>query len=268
MTPRPALYAAAIGACCGIVGGALGGWLATRDPGRGRGAPETIRGDIDRLEAGTLSARADTADALQAVVARLETLERAAANGDPAGDIVGTAKALAADIRALRDGTARDLRAADARIAGLERRVDELMSLVALSPLSAPSTREATPTAEEEAVWVNLAQDADPMRRFSALAMLGRGRSDRSIRASLEALKDPSELVAWQAAQNLGRFGEHSAVRDLAALLRHDAVLVRHAAHEALRRLGAPDTGFDASALPAERKAAVEAIERWVVETQ
>lgn len=270
MTLRPAIFAAAIGASCGVLGGAAAVWFAGREPSAGRDAPSALRADVDRIEAGTLAARSEAADALQAVTTRVEAIERSGASGSSTvpGDLAETARALADDVRRLRDATARDLRAADARIEDLERRVDELTSLVALSPLATPSAADAPPTAEEEAAWVNLAQDTDPMRRFSALAKLGRARSDRSVRASIEALRDPSELVVWQAARNLGRFGERSSARELAQLLQSDAVSVRHAAHEALRLLGAPDAGFDPSALPEERRSAADAIARWAAESQ
>lgn len=262
--PRAAVWAAILAVSSGVVGGAIGGWLVARDPGRGRGATGTIRGDVDAAEADGLAARAEAAATLAALAKRIDDLERASQGGATVpGDVAAAASALADDLCRLRDAVTRDLTAADARIRALERRVEPL---AALAPPPSPGAGPAVE--EEEAVWLNLARDPDPLRRFSALKMLGRARTDRSVRASIEALKDPAPQVVWQAAQNLGRFDEKSAARDLAGLLRNEDFTVRSAAHEALRRLGAPDVAFDAAAAPEKRKSAIEALERWASDVQ
>jgi HEAT repeat protein len=256
----PALWAALLGVATGFAGGVAGARLLG-----GGSASDVVRRDLDRLEAASLAARAETAASLTAVAARIEALESAvpASGGARSEAIAESVRAVAADLGTLRDSVVRDLGHAERRIAELERRVDQLFALVALAP--PPAVRGAT-TEEDEAAWLALARDADPLRRFSALYMLGRVRTDRSTRASAEALHDTAEIVVCQAAKNLGEFGDRSAARELAALLRHTSVSIRNAAHEALRRLGAPDTGFVASALPEARKGPAEALERWAAE--
>ena len=264
MTQRAALWAAVVGACCGVLGGAAAGWCLTRDAGRGRGAEGTLRGDLDRVEAATLGARAETAATLASLAERIAALERGREGGGPAsGDVASALRALTSDLATLRDAVVRDLGYADRRIADLEHRVDELLALIALQ---APAGAQPQGNDEDEAVWVNIAQDPDPLRRFSALAMLGHARTDRSVRASLEGLHDPEEIVVWQAARNLGEFREAAAARDLAGLLRRDSVALRTAGLEALRLLGAPDTGFDPTAQPADRNGPAEILERWAAE--
>lgn len=263
---RTAVWAALLGVASGLVGGVAGGWLVAHDPGRGRGVAGTLRGDLDAAEADGLAARAETATAIAAFAQRLDALERRAEGGAAArdqGDLGAVAKALAEDLRTLRDAVSRDLSVADLRLAGLERRVAQL---VALAP--PPSAGSRTIAEEEEALWLNLSRDPDPLRRFSALNMLGRVHTERSVRASVEGLRDPAPQVVWQAARNLAAWDEKSAARDLAALLRHDDVTVRSEAHEALRRLGAPDVAFDAAETPEHRKAGTEALERWAAEVQ
>ncbi len=203
MTQRAALWAAVVGACCGVLGGAAAGWCLSRDPGRGRGTDGTLRGDLDRVEASTLGARAEIAASLASVAERVTALELGSHGGAPASeDVANALRAVASDLANLRDAVVRDLGHADRRIADLEHRVDELLALIALQ---APPPAQSAGNDEDEAVWVNIAQDPDPLRRFSALAMLGRARTDRSVRASSEALRDPEEIVVWQAAFQLGR---------------------------------------------------------------
>jgi hypothetical protein len=261
VNPRAAAWAALLGAACGFAGGMVGGRLVGGDAGRGRGA------DLERLEAGTLAARAELAASVAALSARLDALEASARaeGGTGSAELAAAVRGLGEDVAKLRDAVARDLRQADLRIGELERRVDQLAALAALAP---PPPGPRTPTEEDEAAWLNLARDADPLRRFSALAMLGRVGTDRSVRASTEALHDSSEIVVWQAVRNLGAYGDRSAARDLAALLRHEAVAVRHAAHEALVKLGAPDAHYVASDPPDTRRAATETIERWAADLQ
>lgn len=260
---RAVVLAALLGACSGVAGGALGGWIATRDPG----GPGTIRGDLDALRLATLDARTRHADAVAAVARRVEALETAvAARAAPdADDVAAALRDLAADLQALRDAVARDLGNADARLSDIERRISGLQELAAIAP---PAPRRGPLSEEEEGFWYTVAGDADPYRRFSALNILGRTRTDRSVRASLDGLHDPHDLVVCQAAKNLGSFGERSAARELAALLADARANVRHAAHEALRALGAPETGFDPSALSAQRSEATRRLQAWAADVQ
>jgi len=239
---RTVALAAAVGVLCGFVGGFLGGAVAVRDPGRGRGAEGTLRGDLDRVERSDLVGRTSSLQALEALSTRVAEIEK------------GLAAAPTGTVRRVGFGQARPF---------LETRVDLLAALAALAP--PPGGDTAPPTEEEAGEWVTLARgDPDPGRRFSALSMLGRSRTDRSVHASIEALQDPSELVVWQALRNLGRFQERAAARDVVPNLKHASVAVRAAAYEALRRMGAPDVSFDAADLEEHRRGPAETLERWV----
>jgi hypothetical protein len=260
LTSRAGTLAAA--ALCGLAAGAASAFLLGRDAGRGRGADGTLRGDLDRLEARVLECEAASAERLAKLVARLEAAEGAGAAGAPGDPVAESLAALAEDLRALRDALRRDLGSVESRLIELERRVADAEALL---PVRRADER-APPTEEEEAVWVNLAQDPDPLRRFSALARLGRTRTDRSVRASVEALADGDERVLWQALRNLGGFSERAAARDAAALLDHPLTVVRAASSDALRRMGAPDSGFDATASPEKRRAPSQALRSWAAE--
>lgn len=269
MTSRTAAFAATLGACCGLAGGLVGGFLVARDPGPGAGAPGTVRGDLDRVLTATIEntqARADVATALTALAARVDAIERrgAGASGG-ANDASAAIAAIAEDVRRLRDASARDASAAELRLRTLELRVAELASIAMLS--GSPGAQDGPP--EEEGVWVTLARDhPDPARRFSALHVLGRARTDRSVDASVRALRDPDEMVVWEALQNVGRFEVRAAARDVAALLDDDRVTIRSAAHETLRRLGAPDKGFDPAALAERRRPPAEALRAWAEQAE
>jgi HEAT repeat protein len=166
-------------------------------------------------------------------------------------------RALAQDLRALREWTETEFKAADEQFADLRRRIDDANAPPAVSP-------DAPPSPEEEDRWITLARDADGGVRFSALQRLGRFRTDRSAHVSVERLTDEDPKVAWQALRNLGRFREVAAAAEVSVLLDHAESVVRAAAYAALLDMGAPkDTAFDAS-LPADkRKAAAAALKAW-----
>jgi len=240
-------------------------FVRTHDPGRGRGTEGTLRGDLDRAEARILEESARSAQHDAAILARVAALEAAVSSlpESPARTAVAEAlAALAEDLRTLGESVRGDLEAAELRIATLERRLDEAASL--LPPPGAAGSAAAAE--DEEAVWLNLAHDADPLRRFSALERLGRARSDRSVRVSIEALRDPSRLVVWQALRNLGNFAERPAARDVAELLDHAEVDVRNAAWESLVRMGAPESGFRASEKAEMRREPAARLKAWAAE--
>ena len=240
-------------------------FLRTHDPGRGRGAEGTLRGDLDRAESRLLEESSLSAQNTAALLARVAQLEAAvgALPESPARTAVAAAlSALAEDLRALGDSVRRDLESAEMRLGILERRLDETAAL--LPPVGAAG---ATGGAEDqEAVWVNLAHDADPLRRFSALACLGRARTDRSVRTSLEALRDPDPRVLWMALRNLGTFAERPAARDVSAFLDHAGPEVRNAAWEALVRMGAPESDFHAEEGPEKRREPAARLKAWAAE--
>lgn len=166
-------------------------------------------------------------------------------------------RALALDLRALREWTEKELKAADEQFADLRRRIDDVNA----PPDSSP---DAPLTPEEEDRWTTLSRDADAGVRFSALHRLGRFRTERSVRVSVERLADETPKVVWLALRNLGRFREVAAAGDVAKLLDHADAEVRAAAHSALLDMGAPkDTGFDASAPADKRRAAAAALRAW-----
>lgn len=175
----------------------------------------------------------------------------------PAGADAEQLRAVAADLRALREWMEKELKTADEQFADVRRRIDELNA-----PPAASS--DAPPTPEEEDRWTTLARDADGGVRFSALQRLGRFRTDRSVHVSVERLSDEDPKVAWQALRNLGRFREVAVAAEVSALLDHAESVVRAAAYGALLEMGAPkDTGFDASAPADKRKAGAAALKTW-----
>lgn len=241
------------GALAGLLAGGGAAWLVAADPGRGRGGPGTVRGDLDVIDAGVRAIDERLALA-EARWRRLE--ERVAAQAPaPAGASEEQVRAIVDDLRALRDATQAEFRRVSDRLEDLRRRLDD-----ASSPPPEPS---GPPTAEEEDRWATLARDPDGGRRFSALQRLGRFRSERSVQVSVDSLADEDPKVVWQAVRNLGRFRAREAAAAVARLL-DGTVEIRAAAYEALLDMGAPtDTGFDATALPDDRKDAVAALRRW-----
>lgn len=247
-------------ACAGALAAALVLTMRTADPGRGRGGEGSLRGDLDLVEAALLVATAEQARTSEVLLSRLDAVEARlatlpAAEGADAQALGGVLD----DLGRLRDAVRGDLAAADARLAAVERRLAEVIDVLP----AARSDTGAPPTDEQEAVWVNLARDPEPLRRFSAIERLGLRRTDRSVRASTDALDDSDAHVVWQALRNLGAFGERSAAGDVVRLLDHPEAVVRHAAWEALVRMGAPESGFEAVAPPEERAAAVRDLRKW-----
>jgi hypothetical protein len=250
------LWAAGAGALAGLLLGAAGAWLVLGDPGPGRGRPGTLRGDLDRLTArqGLLVAASEGAD--RGLLARVEALERSVLGLDADvarhAEVAQALEALSQDLRTLRAAYEDELSVVDARLEQLGRRLEELSVAAGLLRVGTGAALPASD--EEEGMWVNLARDADPNRRFSALVKLGRRKTDRSVAVSLEALNDAEPTVVRQAARNLGQFRELSAAARLAWLLGNPDVGVRQAAYDALRDLGAPDSGYVPTA-PAEDRA-------------
>jgi len=165
-------------------------------------------------------------------------------------------QALTADVKALRDALAAELRKVDERLVDLRRRIDEQ---------TAPRTpREGPLTEEEESDWAARARDPDPGVRCSALWVLGRARTERSVHVSLERLADEDPEVVVYAMLNLGRFKERAAAGKIVPLLGHADVALRATAYQALLAMGAPkEPAFDSTALPEKRRAAVEALKKW-----
>jgi HEAT repeat protein len=225
------------------------------DPGRGNGAAGSLRGDVDAAVAqlGVLGARFA---ALDAELRALDQRVAAAHATPPSSAGVEQIAAVAKDLKDLRDALAAELSKVEARLADIRRRVDEQ---------NAPRpTRDGPLSEEEENDWAARARDADPGVRFSALTLLGRKRTERSVHVSVELLLDEESEVVWQALRNLGRFKERAEAKAVAALLGHADVAVRAAAFDALLAMGAPkDTGFDALASPDARKSAAEKLKKW-----
>jgi HEAT repeat protein len=244
------LPSALAGAVAGLVAGGAAAWIVAADPGRGHGPAGSLRADLDAL-----------GDRLTSIEARLAVAEAGwktvAERPASATGADETVRALAQDVRALRESVERELHTADEQFADLRRRIDDANAPPA-------SASDAPPTPEEEDRWMTMARDADGGVRFSALQRLGRFRTDRSAHVSVERLTDEDPKVAWQALRNLGRFREVAAAAEVSALLEHAESVVRAAAYAALLDMGAPkDTGFDAS-LPADkRKAAAAALKAW-----
>lgn len=175
----------------------------------------------------------------------------------PAGVGGQDVRAVAQDVRALREWIEAELKAADVQFADLRRRIDDANAPPVVSP-------DTPPTTEEEDRWTTLARDADGGVRFSALQRLGRVRTERSVHVSIECLADEDAKVVWQALRNLGRFREVAAASEVAALLDHAESVVRAAAYGALLDMAAPkDSGFDPSAPADKRKAAAAALRAW-----
>lgn len=252
---KPGLVVA-LGAGLGLLAGLIGAVLYG-----GRAAAS--RADLDALDRRELGVAASDIEARAVVVRRLTALEAsvaASASAASAEDVQRALAATAADLAALRDAVRRDLVAADERLASLEGRVRDLEAA------TGAAASAGAPSDADEAQWVNLARDPDPLRRFSALTQLGRLRTDRSIRCSREALADTEERVVWQALRNLAAYGDRAVASEVVPLLEHGAAAVRQQAHDTLRALGAPRTEFSAVAPKDVRAAAVEVLRRWALE--
>jgi HEAT repeat protein len=204
---------------------------------------------------------------LDALAGRVASLEARLADGEsrwksvaerPAAADDERVRALAQDLRALREWAEGELKAVDAQFDAVGRRIDD-----ANAPFAASADAPLTP--EEEDRWATLARDTDGGVRFSALQKLGRMRTDRSVHASVERLADDDPKVVWQALRNLGKFREADTAPQVAVALDHAESVVRTAAYAALLDMGAPkDTGFDANETSAEkRKPAVAALKAW-----
>ncbi len=249
-SPRAA--AAFWGATAGLLAGAGAAWLSASDPGRGRGAQGSLRGDLDALVA-RVSALELRLASFESSIRSLEEKSAAAANSSVT---VEQLRGVANDAKALRDSASAELEKVEARLSDLRLRIDELSG--------SSARREGPPTEDEENEWAAKTRDADPGVRFSALTMLGRARTERSVQASKDGLADEQSEVVWQALRNLARFKERAAAPQAAQKLDHADVAVRSAAYDALLAMGAPrDTGFDAAASAEKRKAAVDALKKW-----
>lgn len=248
------------GALAGLVAGGLAAWLVASDPGRGRGGPGTLRGDLDVLQAHVTSVDTRLAVAEAGWQAAAEKWAAAAARDDASPNPAERMRVLAEDVRALRDAVRGELQHVEARLADLRRRVDD----AGAGPGDSGSAAQGPPSQEDEDRWTTLARDSDAGVRFSALSRLGRARTERSVQVSIDRLGDDDAEVAWQAIRNLGQFRERDAASQVAAFLDHEDVVLRAAAHDALVLMGAPrDTGFDATDSAAKRKAAAEALRHW-----
>jgi HEAT repeat protein len=174
---------------------------------------------------------------------------------EPAAASPEQVRAIVDDLRAVRDATQEEFRRVAERLEDVRRRIDD-----AASPAAEPP---GPPSPEEEDRWTSLARDPDGGRRFSALQRLGRFRTERSVEVSIERLSDEDPKVVWQAVRNLGRFRAREAAAAVAALL-DASVEIRAAAYETLLEMGAPqDTGYDATALPEQRREPAAALRRW-----
>jgi HEAT repeat protein len=248
------------GSLAGLLSGGLAAWLLVSDPGRGRGGPGTLRGDIDVLQAHVTAVDTRLAVAEAGWQSAAEKWASVAAQGNAPPVAVEHLRAVSEDLRALRDAVKSELQHVEARLADLRRRVDDMGT----SPAASGAAAQGPPSQEDEDKWATLARDSDAGVRFSALSRLGRARTERSVQVSVERLGDDDDEVVWQAIRNLGQFRERDAAGEVAPFLDHEDVVLRAAANEALVLMGAPrDTGFEATDAPAKRKAAAEALRRW-----
>jgi HEAT repeat protein len=248
------------GSLAGLLAGGLAAWLVASDPGRGRGGPGTLRGDLDVLQAHVTAVDTRLAVAEAGWQAAAEKWAAVAADGKAPPVEVDHLRALAEDLKALRDAVKGELQHVEARLADVRRRVDEMGA----SPAVTGAAAKGPPSQEDEDRWATLARDSDAGVRFSALSMLGRARTERSVQVSVDSLGDDDAEVVWQAIRNLGQFRERDAAAQVAAFLDHEDVVLRAASHDALLLMGAPrDKGFEATDTPAKRKAAAEALRRW-----
>lgn len=252
-SPRAA--AAFAGAAAGVIAGAAAAWFVASDPGRGRGAPGGLRGDVDAQAATVVSLEARVAE-IDAALSAMDERLAAVATPAPGAATLEQLRVLAQDAKALRESLAAELQKVDDRLSDLRRRIDEQ---------NAPRPPRGGPLSEEEEnYWAARIRDPDPGVRSSALTMLGRARTERSVQVSRERLGDDEAEVVWHALKNLARFRERPAAREVAALLGHADVAVRAAAYDALVAMGAPrDTGFDPTVPPEKRKPATDALKKW-----
>ena len=213
-----------------------------------------LRHDLVALSARYVSSVERTDERLAAIEARLALPVEDAA-------VRAALEAAVEDLHVLRDSVRYELSAVDDELGRLADQIEDV----------AGSSEGLDPTAPlhdaEEPRHVVLSADPDPGVRFSALVRLGRRRTDRSLQASIARLEDPSERVVWAALRNLGAFREPSTAPDVAALLAHERAVVRTAAFDALRTMGAPrDIGYD-PVLPAEEREPAEAqLRAWAAE--
>lgn len=248
------------GTLAGLLAGGLAAWFVASDPGRGRAAPGTLRGDLDVIQEHVISVDTRLAVSQAGWQAALDRMAAIEATGTESPHAIEEIRAVAQDLKSIRDALVGELRVLDARIGDLRRRLGDAGSQ------SGPATvsPDTPPTQEDVDRWATLARDADAGIRFSALSRLGRFRTERSVQLSVERLSDDDVEVVWQAVRNLGRFRERDAAAQIAPLLHHGEAVIRDAAHQALMAMGAPkDTEFTATASPEKRKAAADALKRW-----
>ena len=167
-------------------------------------------------------------------------------------------RAIAEDLAGLRDAVRGELRVVDARLNDLRRRIDELAA-----PGTAPVGGQLTP--DEEGRWATFSKSTDAGTRFSALVRLANSNTERSIAVAVERLSVDTDIeVVWQAIRNLGQFKAKDEASHVAPFLEHQDAVLRAAAYEALRRMGAPtDIHFEATESPEKRKPAAEQLRRW-----
>lgn len=177
-------------------------------------------------------------------------------------ELAAAIESVSADLLALRDAMRSELATVDGQLARLTERLDALAADAAAvaESLSGPLSEMAL------GEWAARSRDyPDPGGRFSALAILGRERSDIAVQASRARLRADGEdaMVLWQALQNLGRFQERAAAPEVAVHLDHPESVVRSAAHWALLRMGAPETDYDPLAEPEARRPGAAALTQW-----
>ncbi len=240
------------GALGGAAAALLAVWLLGGHPGQGASDLDAVRADVaaladlERVRAATVDARLDVLTARLADAAEngsADELRRAIAQTD-------------ASLRALRDAVRYELAALDVHVSRMRDALDV--------PATEPSAVGGPLDERDESRWVVLARDPDPGVRFSALALLGRRKSDRSVAASRAALGDDEPMVAWQALRNVAAFADRQAAPEAAALLVHEQAVVRAAAHDTLVRLGAPaDSAYDPVASESANEDAVVRLADW-----
>jgi hypothetical protein len=213
------------------------------------------------LRAEWIAADLEGARTLDALLIRVEQLERrvdALSQPDTGPDPL-------AELARFRAAVRTDLLLREEQLEALRTAVAELVAAVASTPLPAPGT---VIDEEQRAPWAARSRSDDVGERFSAICFLGKERSDVGVAACLERISEPGEAtqVVWMALRSLGRFRERSVAVDVARMLDHAEPIIRSAALDALRAMGAPDSGFDPTASAEERGRTSAALAAWARE--
>lgn len=155
------------------------------------------------------------------------------------------------------------------RLSDFEERLQAQETLLESTALRQSDTADSQPeesSAEsaELKTWLDALGDDDAGVRFSAVVELGRLRSLRAVPPLGEALvSDPDPYVREQAARTLAVFRERGAGRWLVQALEDPAETVALEAAATLQKLARKNFGFTEKASKSERKAALSKWEEW-----